>query len=127
MLSSIFSLVAFFASAQDYSISCTVKPDFNGNTVYLVDKNAGDTISSCEVVDGAFSFQGSVGRQVVYDVVVNRIKGVVATVLVRNGTQADVDMTVRPAVVSDNGGLNDKLAAIQTSINEHRAQLAGAV
>lgn len=126
-ISFILSLVALVATAQDYSISCTVNPEYNGKSVYLVDKNAGDTISSCEVVDGAFCFQGNISRQAVYDVVVNRIKGVVATVLVQNGTQADVNMTVRPAVISDNGGLNDKLVAIQTSINEHRAQLAGAV
>lgn len=123
ILTFVFSAVAFFATAQNYTISCKVSPDYNGKTVYLINKNSNDTIASREVVDGAFEFKGKLKRQAVLDVNVNRIKGVVASVLVKKGTKATVDLTVRPAAVSDNGGLNDRYAAMMVSVKERSTAL----
>lgn len=119
----ILSVVAVFATAQEYTISCSVAPDYNGKTVYLVNKNAGDTIASCQVENNAFVFKGDICCPAVFDVVVNRAKGQVATVLIEKNTNAVVDMSVRPAKISDNGGLNDKFAAMTAQVKERGAEL----
>ena len=99
---------------QPYQISCAVSNDYNGKAVYLIDKNSDECVDSCVVVDGAFKFEGVLEAPAVYDVIVNRIKGVRATLIVENGTAAQVDMTVRPATVADNGGYNEKYAALNS-------------
>lgn len=118
ILSVIVIVVALYYPAQPkqqpYLISCAVSNDYNGKTVYLFDKNSDECVDSCAVVDGAFQFGGLLGSPVVYDVIVNRIKGIRATVIVENGTTAQVDMTVRPAKISDNGGYNEKYAALNS-------------
>ena len=121
----ILSAIAMCATAQEYTISCTVKPEFNGKTAYIVNKNAGDTIASCEIVDNAFVYKGEIYSQAVVDVVVNRAKGMVASVLLKGGSDVAVDMTVRPVVVSDNGGLNDKLNAMYATVKERSVALSG--
>ena len=96
----------------DYVISCTVSDDYNGKSVYLIDKNTEECVDSCVVADGSFMFEGNLDAPVVYDVIVNRIKGIRATVIVEKGTKAQVDLTVRPAIVADNGGYNQQYAAL---------------
>ena len=95
-----------------YTISCMVDSSYNGKTVYLFDKNSEECIDSCVVADSAFVFEGALDAPAVLDVIVNRIKGVRATVIVENGTEAQVDLTVRPAVIKDNGGYNEQYAAL---------------
>ena len=98
--------------AHAYSISCEVSEAYNGKSAYLVDKNTDECVDSCVIVDGAFKFAGVLDAPIVYDVIVNRIKGVRATVIVHGETNAEIDMTVRPAIVADNGGYNDKYASL---------------
>ena len=116
------ALFALFAvlplMAQDYLISCVVSGDYNGKNVYLIDKNSEECIDSCAVVDGAFKFEGSLDAPTVVDVIVNRIKGIRATVILEKGTEAQVDLTVRPAVIMDNGGYNEQYAALNTYAKE---------
>ena len=81
-------LVSLFSVAQDYKITGTVSADYNDKPVYLINKNGGDTIARSTVVDGKFSFAASLADQAVLDVVVNRIKGLAATVLVGEGADA---------------------------------------
>lgn len=121
----LFLLVALFAVAQEYAISCAVKPEFNGKTAYIVNKNAGDTIAACEIVDNAFMYKGEISSQAVIDVVVNRPKGMVASVLIEGGSDVVVDMTVRPVSIKDNGGLNDKLNAMYAAVKERSVALSG--
>ena len=109
-------LVSLFSVAQDYRIFGTVNVDYNDKPVYLINKNSGDTIARSTVVDGNFGFSGSLDDQAVLDVVVNRIKGLAATVLVGEDTDASVNMTVRPVAVSDNGGINDKLVEMYANV-----------
>ena len=109
-------LVSLFSVAQDYKITGTVSADYNDKPVYLINKNGGDTIARSTVVDGKFCFAGSLADQAVLDVVVNRIKGLAATVLVGEGADASVNMTVRPVAISDNGGLNDKLVEMYANV-----------
>ena len=109
-------LVSLFSVAQDYKITGTVSADYNDKPVYLINKNGGGTIARSTVVDGKFCFAGSLADQAVLDVVVNRIKGLAATVLVGEGADAFVNMTVRPVAISDNGGLNDKLVEMYANV-----------
>ena len=97
---------------SNYTISCVVSGNYNGKTVYLFDKNSEECIDSCVVVDSVFVFEGSLDAPGVLDVIVNPIKGVRATVIVENEVKAQVDMTVRPSVVKDNGGYNEQYAAL---------------
>lgn len=123
LITILFTAVVSCAVAQDYTISCNVSADYNGKSAYLVNKNGGDTISSCIIADGAFSFGGKLDDGALLDVVVNRIKGVAASVLAEKGMKIAVDMTTRPAKVSDDGGLNDRFAAIILSVKEASGRL----
>lgn len=119
----IFMAVAMIATAQEFTISCKVAPDYNGKTAYIVNKNANDTIAECVIADNTFKYSGEICCQAVIDVVVNRPKGLYATVLVGKGTNAAVDMTTRPAMVSDNGGMNDALAAMYAEVKDRSTAL----
>lgn len=119
----IFMAAAMIATAQEFTISCKVAPDYNGKTAYIVNKNANDTIAECVIADNAFKYSGEICCQAVIDVVVNRPKGLYATVLVGKGTDAVVDMTARPAVVSDNGGMNDALTAMFVEVKDRSAAI----
>lgn len=119
-----FFFVSLFAVAQGYTVSCVVKPEFNGKTAYIVNKNAGDTIAACEIIDNAFRYEGEICCQAVLDVVVSRPKGMVATLLVENGSDIVVDMVERPARINDNGGLNDRLVAMYAAVQERSAALS---
>ncbi len=121
----ILSVAAMLATAQEYKIACLVKPEFNGKTAYIINKNAGDTIAACEIADNGFMYNGEICCQAVLDVVVNRAKGQVATVLVEKGSDIVVDMTERPARINDNGGMNDRLAAMYATVKERSAELSG--
>lgn len=118
---------------KGYFISCVVSEEYNGKNVYLIDKNTDECVDSCTVIDGTFKFEGDIDAPAVYDVIVNRIKGIRATVIVENGTKAQVDLSVRPAIVADNGGYNQQYAALNAyaketnkAINEKMMQLQDA-
>lgn len=114
----IFSAVALFASAQEYAISCTVSEDFNGKPASLINKVTGDTIARTDIVGGTFEFSGKLDKPSVLDVIVNKAKGVAATVIVGKDVKAKADLTVRPAKVLDKGGYNEKFAEIRTQVRE---------
>ena len=121
----IFLTIVMSATAQEYTISCTVKPEFNGAAAYILNKNTGDTIASCDIADSVFKYKGEICSQAVIDVVVNRPKGMVASVLIEGGSDVVVDMTVRPVSINDNGGLNDKLNAMYAAVKERSVALNG--
>ena len=125
ILTFVFLLVSLFAMAQEYKIACLVKPEFNGKTAYIINKNAGDTIAACEIVDNGFVYNGEICCQAVMDVVVNRAKGMVATLLVEKGSNIVVDMIERPVRINDNGGLNDKLNAMYATVKDRSVALSG--
>ena len=109
-------LVASSVVAQGYNISCKVDSVYEGRTVYLLDKNSGESIDSCIVVGGKFVFNGALSGDVVYDVVVNRIKGAAKTLLLASGVDINVDFTARPIVATDNGGYNDALLSMNDAV-----------
>lgn len=116
-------LVASSVAAQGYNISCKVDSVYEGRTVYLIDKNNGNSIDSCLVVDGGFVFNGTIDCDAVYDVVVNRAKGAVKTLLVAPSSNISVDFTVRPAAVTDNGGYNEALLSMIDAAKERGKEI----
>lgn len=114
----IFSAVALFASAQEYTISCTVSDSFNDKPAFLVNKVTGDTIARTNIAGGTFEFAGKLDKPSVLDVIVNKAKGVAATVIVGKNVKVKADLTVRPAKVLDKGGYNEKFAEIRTRARE---------
>ena len=123
LITILFIVAVSCAVAQDYTISCNIGADYDGKIAYLINKSSGDTISSSVIADGVVEFNGNLDEEALFEVNVNRIKGVVAPVFVVKGVNVDVDMTAQPVRVNDRGGLNDKLAAIISRVKESSARL----
>ena len=123
ILSFIFSFVALLTAAQEYRIICTVDSAYNGKSVYLVDRSSGDSISTAVVSECSFCFQGRVDGGAIYDVIVNKAKGLSVMVLVEGCTVAEIDFTDRPFEACDNGGLNDRLSSYTNCFKKQKADL----
>ena len=123
LLSFVFSFVALLATAQGYRIQCTVDSAYNGKSVHLVDRTSGDSISTAVVSGCSFCFEGKVDGGAIYDVVVNKIKGLSVMVLVEGSTVAEVDFTDRPFEACDNGGPNDRLLSYTNDFKKLKAEL----
>ena len=110
------AVLAFVASAQSYTI--TGKAASNGKQAFLVDQSTAKVCDSCAIKDGAFKFENKIKNEKVYEVNIDNSRRTKAIVMVAAGTKATVDFTARPATVADNGGYNDKLAAMMGKITE---------
>ena len=113
------SFAALAVTAQDYKITGVADAAFNGQNLYLVDQTTMQFVDSCTVADGAFAFEGSTADQCLF-MLRPKAGRSRAYILVEPGANITVDFAARPAAVSDNGGLNDKL-------NECNAIIAEAV
>ena len=129
---SIFALsaLALSASAQSYTITGTAGAKAEGKKVYLINQDNMEYADSAVVANGAFKFEGTATDQLLFEINVNKNRRDRAYVIVQPGTQAVVDFTTRPAKATDNGGLTDKMAAVDNAvavagnaINEKIAQL----
>ncbi|MDO5461249.1 MAG: TlpA disulfide reductase family protein [Bacteroidales bacterium] len=112
------SMLALTACAQSYTITGKADANAEGKMAYLVDQNTAAYVDSCAVKDGAFKFEGEAATEKLFELNIDKKRRSKAMVLVAPGTVATVDLTVRPATVSDNGGYNDKYAALNNSIAE---------
>lgn len=117
------SVFALTACAQSYTIKGTAGEAANGKVVYLVDQNTMGAVDSCVVAAGAFSFEGSLSDQALYQVKLAKSRRNTAMVMLQPGTNAVVDITGRTGSVSDNGGLNDALVAMVNAVTEAGAAL----
>ena len=118
----IFSIVAMLAlaltaSAQNYRITGTVDAKYEGKEVYLIDQNTLETTGTCVIKDSAFAFEGNAGDQMLFEININGNKRNKAYVFVEPGTAAVVDFAARPVAVTDNGGMNDRMAAIDNEVS----------
>ena len=112
------AILAFAASAQSYTITGKTDEASNGKTAFLVDQNAGKVCDSCVIADGAFKFESKITGEKLMEVNIDKSRRTKAVVLAADGTNAIVDFAARPATITDNGGYNDKLAAIINTIVE---------
>ena len=112
------AVLAFTASAQSYTITGKTDEASNGKTAFLVDQNAAKVCDSCVIKDGAFKFENKIAGEKLFEVNVDKSRRTKAVVLAADGTKAAVDFTARPAAVTDNGGYNDKLATLISTVVE---------
>lgn len=98
---------------KEYTISGKTTGELEGKQVLLLN-NAGETLDSCLVADSAFTFAGLIEGQGIYTINADKAR---ASLFVQNGANITADLTAAPAMVSDNGGLNDNYNAIMESIS----------
>ncbi len=115
---SVFALSAFAltAMAQSYTIKGTAGAQAEGNTIYLVDQNSMAFADSCVVKDGQFKFEGTAQDQLLFEVKFGQRSRHKVYVIVEPGSNVEVDLTSQPAKVTDNGGLTDKMIAVETAV-----------
>ena len=118
-----FGALALTACNSGYNINGTTGSAHEGQTAYLVNVNTNEPVDSCIVKDSAFVFKGELAEPEVLRVQIERTSG---SVLVEPDSRITIDLTTRPAVVSDNGGLNDKSAEFNKVVNEKGAALEAA-
>ena len=115
---SVFALSAFAltAMAQSYTIKGTAGAQAEGNTIYLVDQNSMVFADSCVIKDGLFKFEGTAQDQLLFEVKYGQRSRHKVYVIVEPGSNVEVDLTSQPAKVTDNGGLTDKMIAVETAV-----------
>ena len=115
---SIFALsaLALSASAQSYTITGTADAKAEGKKVYLINQDNMAYADSAVVANGAFKFEGTATDQLLFEINVNKSRRDRTYVIVQPGTQAVVDFTTRPAKATDNGGLTDKMYAVDNAV-----------
>ena len=115
---SVFALSAFAltAMAQSYTIKGTAGAQAEGNTIYLVDQNSMAFADSCVVKDGQFKFESTAQDQLLFEVKFGQRSRHKVYVIVEPGSNVEVDLTSQPAKVTDNGGLTDKMIAVETAV-----------
>lgn len=106
---------------EKYTINGKAGEEENGKQVLLLNSD-NETIDSCLVAEGAFSFTGNVDDQTVYTIGVENTRGQVQ-VLLQNGARITVDLNTEPPTVSDNGGLNDIYSEIADRVNKASDEL----
>jgi thiol-disulfide isomerase/thioredoxin len=112
------AIFAMTASAQSYTITGKADESSNGKTAFLIDQNTAKVCDSCIIASGTFKFESNISGEKVLEVNVDKSRRNKAVVLVATGTNATVDVTTRPASVTDNGGYNDKYAAMMEAVTK---------
>ena len=115
---SIFALsaLALSATAQSYNITGKADEKSEGKMVYLVDQNKFAYADSCLVKDGVFEFKGDANDQCLFELNINKNRRNKAYVLIEPKSNVVVEFSARTASVTDNGGLNDKVTAINDAV-----------
>lgn len=111
------SALTLAATAQNYTITGKADAKLEGKKVYLVDQNTLVCSDSSVVKNGEFKFAGTVEDQALYEVKAGKRRGKLYAI-VQPGTNVVMDLVAQPVKVTDNGGLNDKLAAVETAVAE---------
>ena len=114
----VLSALALASVAQNYTITGTADAKYNGKKAYLIDQNTYDYADSCVVENGSFVFKGEVSDQALYEVNINNNRRNRVYAFVEPKSAVVIDFTVSPATVKDNGGLNDKMNAIESEVSK---------
>ena len=114
----VLSALALASVAQNYTITGTADAKYNGKKAYLIDQNTYDYADSCVVENGSFGFKGEVSDQALYEVNINNNRRNRVYAFVEPKSAVVIDFTVSPATVKDNGGLNDKMNAIESEVSK---------
>ena len=116
------SLLALFTlagAAQNYTIKGKANNEPDGKVLYLVDQNTLLSTDSVVVSNGAFEFKGSADDQLLFELKNIEKRGREKVyIFIAPGSNVSVDLTTVPAIVSDNGGMNDIISAIDAEVKE---------
>ena len=115
---SIFALaaMALTANAQSYTISGTADAKYDGKKVFLINQENMTYADSAVIANGAFKFEGTAADQALFEININKGRRDRAYIIVEAGSNVVVDFTAKPAKVTDNGGLTDKMVAMETEV-----------
>lgn len=108
------SVFALTATAQSYTITGKINEKYNGKEISLIE--LADVVDKVVIENGAFKFERNINDQTLCNVQILGNKRVVADVMVTPGANITVDFTTNPVTVTDNGGLNDKLAEMNNAV-----------
>lgn len=108
------SAMALTATAQSYTVTGKIDAKYDGKMLYLTEQNV--FVDSVVIADGTFKFERKADDQVIARIQIPGNRRVRADILAAPGAAVVVDMTVNPTSITDNGGFNDKLAAISAEV-----------
>lgn len=113
----LFALFTLTATAQNYTIKGKADNEPNGKVIYLIDQNTLLATDSAVVSDGVFEFKGNANDQLLFELKNIEKRGREKVyIFIAPGSNVSVDLTTFPATVSDNGGMNDILAALDAEV-----------
>lgn len=113
----LFALFTLTATAQNYTIKGKADNEPNGKVLYLIDQNTLLATDSSVVTDGVFEFKGNANDQLLFELKNIEKRGREKVyIFIAPGSNVSVDLTTFPATVSDNGGMNDILAALDAEV-----------
>lgn len=113
----LFALFTLTATAQNYTIKGKADNEPNGKVLYLIDQNTLLATDSAVVTDGVFEFKGNANDQLLFELKNIEKRGREKVyIFIAPGSNVSVDLTTFPATVSDNGGMNDILAALDAEV-----------
>lgn len=113
----LFALFTLTAAAQNYTIKGKADNEPNGKVIYLIDQNTLLATDSAVVTDGVFEFKGNANDQLLFELKNIEKRGREKVyIFIAPGSNVSVDLTTFPATVSDNGGMNDILAALDAEV-----------
>lgn len=108
------SAMAITATAQSYTVTGKIDAKYDGKILYLTEQHV--VVDSVVIANGAFEFKRNAEDQAFAGVQIPGNRRMRADILVAPGAAVSVDMTANPASITDNGGLNDKLAAMNAEV-----------
>ena len=115
----LFALFTLTATAQNYTIKGKADNEPNGKVIYLIDQNTLLATDSAVVTDGVFEFKGNANDQLLFELKNIEKRGREKVyIFIAPGSNVSVDLTTVPAIVSDNGGMNDVISAIDAEVKE---------
>lgn len=113
----LFALFTLTATAQNYTIKGKADNEPKGKVLYLIDQNTLLATDSAVVTDGVFEFKGNANDQLLFELKNIEKRGREKVyIFIAPGSNVSVDLTTFPATVSDNGGMNDILAALDAEV-----------
>ena len=110
------SALTLTVAAQSYTIKGSAGEQAEGNTIYLVEQNGMTLVDSCVVKDGQFKFEGNAADQLLLELKYKSNSRQKVYAIVESGSNVEIDITSLPAKVTDNGGLTDKMVAVEQAV-----------
>ncbi len=116
MLLALSAMMLASCGPEKYTITGRGGESMEGSKVLLRSANNETISDSCIVTDGEFSFTGTTDGQAMC--IIDVEDSPIGRVFLQNGVNVSVDLSQKPASVSDNGGLNDIYVKVKENIEQ---------